>query len=246
MNEGDFLANYLWPSGDKLDRTYIHEPPDIKGLKRCVDYIIQGEYEDTFSTNIMVKYQSDTMGVKLVDVYKNSQNKVTGVFVRLVGTMSLVKPGYPYLVLDAVVSNVKLSTGEGRDIKTTVAIHLPQADTEQREIVYQCLIDEGEEVGISCQIMQSEAMPNFWGPVLVSQSNGADFNTIHKIREHAWSSYKHLIEEIEDTTPFDYTPFREHMIFNTSEREHLLFKKMGLSVPVEAQAAFFSVMVSEV
>jgi hypothetical protein len=43
MNEGDFLANYLWPSGDKLDRTYVHEPPDIKGLKRCVDYIIQGE-----------------------------------------------------------------------------------------------------------------------------------------------------------------------------------------------------------
>jgi hypothetical protein len=33
------------------------------------------------------------------------------------------------------------------------------------------------------------------------------------------------------------------MVFAISAREHLMFKKMGLSVPVEAQAAFFSAMI---
>jgi len=36
------------------------------------------------------------------------------------------------------------------------------------------------------------------------------------------------------------------MIFDTARREHLSFKSKGLSIPVEAQAAFFSVLVSGV
>jgi hypothetical protein len=36
---------------------------------------------------------------------------------------------------------------------------------------------------------------------------------------------------------------QQMMIFNNAKAEHLMFKKMGLSVPTEAQAAFFSVMV---
>jgi len=36
------------------------------------------------------------------------------------------------------------------------------------------------------------------------------------------------------------------MVFEVSKREHLMFKRMGLSVPVEAQAAFFSAMVPNV
>ena len=86
MNEKDFLENYLWPSDDRLDRTFTHPLPKIEGLKKCGDFIVQCEHEDTFSTNIMTKYESNTSGVRLVDVYKCSENKVTGVFVRLVGT----------------------------------------------------------------------------------------------------------------------------------------------------------------
>ncbi len=98
MSEKDFITNYLQPSDNRLDRTFTHPlPPDIEGLKKCGDFIVQGELEDTFSTNIIRKYVSDTAGIKLVEVYKNTQNKVTGVFIRLVGTMSLVKNGYPFL-----------------------------------------------------------------------------------------------------------------------------------------------------
>ena len=246
MTEKDFLENYLWPSDDRLDRTFTHPLPKIEGLKKCGDFIVQCELEDTFSTNIITKYESDTLGVRLVEVYKNSQNKVTGVFVRLVGTMSLVKTGYPYLALDAGVSNVNLSTGERGDIRTTVAIHLPQIDPEQREKVFQSFSEQAKEAGISYQERQSDAFPDFWGPVWVAQSKGADFDIIRKLRDRAWSSYKRLIEETKEKTPFDYRPFQEHMIFNTASREHLSFKRMGLSVPVEAQAAFFSVMVSGV
>jgi len=242
MNEKDFLEKYLWPSDDRLDRSFTHPLPKIEGLKRCGDFIVQGELEDTFSTNIVTKYESDTLGVRLVEVYKNSQNKVTGVFVRLVGTMNLVKPGYPCLALDAAVSNVNLSTGERGDIRTTVAIHLPQIEPEQREKVFQSFSEQAKAAGVSYQERQSDTMPDFWGPVWVAQSKGADFDIIRKLRDSAWSAYKRLISETKEKTPFDYKPFQEYMIFDTARREHLTFKRMGLSVSVEAQAAFFSVL----
>ena len=244
MDEKDFLEKYLWPSEDRLDRTFTHPLPSIEGLKKCGDFIVQCEHEDTFSTNIVTKYESDLLGVRLVEVYKNSQNKVTGVFVRLVGTMALVKVGYPCLSLDAAVSNVNLSTGERDGMRTTVAIHLPQIDAEQRKMVFQSFYGQVKESGVSCQERQSDALPGFWGSVWVAQAEGADFDTIRKLRDSAWDAYKRLIDETPAKTPFDYRPLQEFMVFDVSAREHLMFKKMGLSVPVEAQAAFFSVMVS--
>ena len=83
MNEKDFLENYLWPSDDRLDRTFTHPLPNIEGLKKCGDFIVQGEHEDTFQTSIITKYESETVGVRLIEIYKNTQNKVTGVFYRL-------------------------------------------------------------------------------------------------------------------------------------------------------------------
>ncbi len=110
MNEKDFLEKYLWPSGDRLDRTFTHPVPNIEGLKKCGDFIVQCELEDTFSTNIMTKYESDLSGLTVKEVYKNTQNKVTGAFVRLVGTMNIVKNGYHRASLDAPITNVNLVT----------------------------------------------------------------------------------------------------------------------------------------
>jgi len=246
MNEKDFLENYLWPSDNRLDRTFTHPLPNIEGLKKCGDFIVQGELEDTFSTNIMTKYESDTLGVRLVEVYKNSQNKVTGVFVRLVGPMSLVKPGYPFLLLDAAVSNVNLLTGEREDMKTTVAVHMPQADPEQRKMVFGHLSEQAKEDGISYRERQSDIVPDFWGPIWRAESEGVNLDMIRKLRDCDWSAYKRVIEQTKEKTPFDYRPFQEYFIFNIARREHLSFKRMGLSVSVEAQAAFFSAQVSSV
>ena len=244
MNEKDFLENYLWPSDDRLDKTFTHPLPDIRGLKKSGSFIVQCELEDTFSTNIVTKYESDISGVRLVDVYKNSQNKVTGAFVRLVGPMSLVKYGYPFLLLDAGVSNVNLRTGERENIKTTVPIHLPQADPEQRKIAFHIFSEQAREDGISYSESQSDAVPDFWGPIWRAESKGINFDMIRKLRDCAWRAYECLIEKTKEKSQFDYRPFQEHFIFNIASHENLLFKRMGLSVPVEAQAAFFSVQVS--
>ncbi len=246
MNEKDFLENYLWPSGDRLDRTFTHPLPNIEGLKKCGDFIVQCEHEDTFSTNIMTKYVSDTSGVILKEVYKNSQNKVTGVFVRLVGTMSLVKIGYPRLALDAAVSNVNLFTGEREDIKTTVAIHLRQVDPELRKKIFEGFSEKAKEAGVSCQEREVEYAPGSKGSIWVGESKGVNLDMIRKLRDFAWSSYEHLMEETKEKTRFDYRPVQEQMIFNVAKAEHLSFKRMGLSVAEEAQAAFFSVLVSGV
>ena len=246
MNEKDFLENYLWPSGDKLDRTFTHPLPNIEGLKKCGDFIVQCEHEDTFSTNIISKYESDTLGLTVKEVYKNTQNKVTGVFVRLVGTMSIVKNGYPRLSLDAPITNVFPLTAEREDLTTRVFILLPQADAEQRKIFFDHLSELAKEVGISYKEMEVDQLTDFWGSIWVSETKGVNFDNIWKLRENAWSSYKRLIEQTKEKIPFDYRPFQEHMIFDTAKREHLSFEKSGLSVPVEAQAAFFSVTVPHI
>jgi hypothetical protein len=244
MNEKDFLEKYLWPSEDRLDRTFTHPLPDIEGLKKCGDFIVQCEHEDTFSTNIMTKYVSDSTGVILKEVYKNTHNKVTGVFVRLVGTMSLVKVGYPRLSLDAAVTNVNLFTGERQDIKTTVAIHLPQVSPELRAKVFEGFSEQVQAAGVSYQVKEVEYSPGSKGSMWVGESKGADLDLIRKLRDHTWIAYKRLMEETEEQIPYDYRPVQERMVFDGAQREHLSFKKMGLSVPVEAQAAFFSVLVS--
>jgi len=251
MNEQKFLENYLWPSDDKLDRTFAYPLPNIEGLKKCGDFIVQCELEDTFSTNIITKYKSDISEVRLIDVHKNTQNKVTGVFTRLVGTMSLVKPGYPILVLDAPVRNATVVTAEAErkditieDITTMVFILLPQADLEQRKLFFSRLSEQVKGSGIPYQERQSNILPDFYGPTLLVESKGIELDIIRKLRDYAWNSYKDVIEQTKEKALFDYRPFQEHMIFDTAQREHLSFGSRGLSVPVEAQAAFFSVMVS--
>ncbi len=250
MNEKDFLENYLWPSGDRLDRTFTHPLPNIEGLKRCGDFIIQCQHEDTFSTNIITKYESDS-GIILKELYKNTQNKVTGAFVRLVGTISLVKNGYPRLSLDAPVTTafpltVKREDITAKDITTRVFILLPQADPEQRKILFDHLNEQAKEAGISLQEREAPELTDFWGTIRMIESKGINLDMIRQLREYAWSSYKRLIEQTKERIPFDYRPLQEHMVFDTARREHLSFKSKGLSVPIEAQAAFFSVTVPHI
>jgi len=246
MNEKDFLENYLWPSDDKLDRTFTHPLPNIEGLKKCGDFIVQSEYEDTFSTNIMTKYVSDTLGVRLVEVYKNNQNKVTGAFLHLVGTMNLVKYGYPRASIDAPIANVNSRTGERQDITTSTRISLVLADTEQRKIFFNHLGEQAKAAGISYIETIPETRPDFAGIRWMAESKGADLDMIRLLRDSLWNSYKLVIEQTKEKIPFDYRPWQEYMIFDVSKRENLMFKGMGLSVPVEAQAAFFSAGVSNI
>lgn len=242
MSEKDFINNYLQPSDNRLDNTFTHPLPDIEGLKKCGDLIVQGELEDTFSTNIIRKYVSDTAGIKLVEVYKNTQNKVTGVFIRLVGTMSLVKNGYPFLFLDAAVSNVSPLTAEREDINTRVALHLPQAAPEQKKIFFNLFNEQAKENGISYKTGETDKLPDYWGPIWSTESKRFDLSIIMQLREYASSAYKRLIEQTREESSFDYKPMQEHLAFNISMSEHLLFKKLGLSVPAESQAAFFSAL----
>jgi hypothetical protein len=244
MNEKAFLEKYLWPSGDKLDRSFTHPLPKIPGLKKAGDFIVQCEHEDTFSTNIMTKYESASTGVIFKEVYKNTQNKVTGTFVRLVGTMSLVKNGYPRLSLDAAVANVNLFTGEREDLKTTVAIHLPEVDSAQRKKLFQEFSAQAKADGVSYQEKEVEYASGTKGSIWVGESKGINLGMIHNLRQRAWTVYKSFMEETKAKIPFDYRPAQENTVFGSSQREHLSFKRMGLSVPVESQAAFFSVLVT--
>jgi len=243
MNENDFVMRYLQPSDNRLDRTFIHPLPPIEGLTKCGDFIVQGELDETFSTNIISKYMSENLGIRMVEVYKNTQHKGTGMFVRLVGTISLVKTGYPFLFLDAAITNVSPVTAEKEEITTRVAIHLPQANPDQRDLFFNAVSEKAKENGIPYRNLDRDTLPDFWGSIWIAESKGFVPEMIRHLRDYAWVSYKMLTEETKVMSPFDYKPMQEMMIFNNAEAEHLMFKKMGLSVPTEAQAAFFSVIV---
>ena len=85
-------------------------------------------------------------------------------------------------------------------------------------------------------------MPDFWGPLWSAQSEGIAFDIIKTLREWAWISYENYCSQTDFNSEFDYRPVQHQMIQKTSQAEHHFFKKMGLAVAVEAQAAFFSVL----
>jgi hypothetical protein len=243
MDEQFFLDHYLTPSASRLDSRFTHPLPDIPGLVKQNEYIIQCETGDTCSTNIIGVYESETVGLKLKEVYKNTQNRVSGNFVRLIGSMGLVAPGYPRVALDAAVINVSPVTGLSEALTTRIMIHLPQATPRQHELFYQNMERRATAANIPYVARQVDHLPDFWGGFCYSESAGINMVAIRQLRDITWDSYRIVLQQTEAQIPFDYQPFIEHMVFNTAEREHELFARMGLSVPKEAQSAFFSVQV---
>ena len=244
MNEQDFLSKFLFPSESKLDKNFTISLPAIQGLREKGLYIIQCELDGTASTNIVTKYSSDVLGIRLTEVYKNTQHKRTGVFVRLVGSMSIVRTGYPFVFIDAAVSNVSPLTGQRENLTTRVVVSLPQSDTQQRKHFYNTLNETPKETDAIYRFGERDTLPDFWGPVWAVQEGKFDVDLIRQLRECVFSAYIKTIEMTVKRTEFDYRPLQEHVIFNTARRENGLFTNMGLSVPVEAQSAFFSLLSS--
>jgi len=246
MDTDQFLTGYLRPSADGLDKSFILPLPEAEGLKPCGRFIVQGELENTVSTNIITKYDCERTGIRLVEVYKNTQERVRDVYIRLVGTLSMVRRGYLFLFLDAAVSNVSPRTASPEAMSTRVAVHMPQADSENRSWVFDELTRRSEAAGIACGTRDIPGLPDFWGPLWHAQVPGFAPEMISTIRGAAWESYKGFCTRSAHRPDFDYQPVQIQMVLKNAAAEHQLFQKMGLSVPVEAQAAFFSVLVAGV
>ena len=242
MLTNNFTSCFLAPSASKLDKSFQIPLPGIPGLKKCGDFIIQSELEETFSTNILAKYVDEDNDFRLVEVYKNSENRSTGSFIRLTGTMSLVKRGCPVMFLDAAVTNVSMKSGQREKIQTHIAVHLPQAEAEQRELLFRALSQEAGRMNHAHRELGIDALPAFWGHIWLAEEDEFMPEMIKALRDVAADAYQHLFKNARPREQFDYVPMQQHIIFNNSRAEHLLFQKAGLSVPVEAQAAFFSAL----
>lgn len=245
MDSDLFIKNYLAPSTEVLDRSFTLPIPDIEGLRPCGEFIVQGHLDNTYSTNIITKYEADG-GIRFVEVYKNTEDRVQEIFLRLVGTMSLVRKGYPFLILDAAVSNLNPMTGQKEGLSTRVALHLPQADNIQQKLFFEHLQQQAAGAGIACEVRQVQALPVFWCPFLSGRFEGIAFDHIATMRAMACSAYDDFCGRVQVKPDFDYRPAQEQIVFKNAQEEHHIFKKMGLAVAVEAQAAFFSMLVSGV
>lgn len=241
VNYMDFIKNYVWPTDAKVNKNFTYPLPE--GFEKAGDMIIQAESEDSFSTNILTKYVNDD-GITVVETYKNSQNKDTGKFIRLVGTIGAVKYGYPKLTLDAPIINVILFEppplfGELTDVNTFMAHMLPQASPEQSEMFFDCLEEKAADDGVELHVMPT-GMPAWWGPAYAANWDGINLDMMQRLRDNALECYELIISETAAEIPFDYRPMQDLLIYAQAEGEHQMFANLGISVPTEAQAAFFA------
>jgi len=247
MNQGEsmdtevFLKEYVLPSEARFNERFRLPLPHIPGLAKVGEFIVQGRMDDTCSTNIIAHYRNAD-GIRFVEVYKNTENSATGIFIRLVGTMSLVKRGYPFAILDAAVSNVNPVTFAKEDPGTRVAIHLPQAETAMRGLFYDFLSREAAAYAIPTMLHETPALPAFWGKFLSAQLPGIAFDKIAVLRELVWRAYACCCGGVAAREDFDYGPALDQIVFKNARAEQNLFKRMGLSVSAEAQSAFFSIL----
>jgi hypothetical protein len=246
LENNNFLESYLKPSEEGLDRTFTLPLPDISGLKECGEYIVQGKLDNTCSTNIISKHVSESEGVRLIEVYKNTEDREKGIFIRLVGTLSILKKGYPFLFLDAAISNVSPRSAQQEEISTRVALHMPQANSEERDIFFNLISEKADAANIPHNSSNIPVLPDFWGPIWSAGKPGIAPDMIKTLRDMAWASYESFCNQTKPAENFNYMPVQNQMAFKNSAAEHHLFKKMGLSVTAEVQAAFFSVMVAGV
>ena len=239
---GSFSYNFISPIQYSLEENCTLELPNIHGLRKQSKFILQGNQDNTFSTNIITKYESKKESLRLVEVYKNTEDRTQGLFIHLVGTISLVKKGYPFLFLDAAVSNISPLTAQKESVSTRVAIHLPQAEAHTRNTFFALLSETAKSSGIDFTIRELKNLPQFWGPLWTAHAPCLSLQTIEALRGAAWSSYRSCCEQVEENPAFDYRPTQQQMVFAHAASEHRFFRKMGLAVAPEAQAAFFSIL----
>ncbi|MCX5900154.1 MAG: hypothetical protein NTX06_05365 [Proteobacteria bacterium] len=242
MNNELFIKNYLQPSRESLDRQFTLPLPDDDSLEKTGEFIVQSHCPSTYSTNVITRYERLADGLRLVEVYKSSQNMDSGKFVRLVGTMALVKRGYPFLFLDAAVTNINMQTGEAADINTRIAIHMPQATDSGRAALMENLSRQADEASLPWGTVNIDALPPFWGPLWHVRMEGVALDAIEQLRLFAWKAYHDFCAAAPPAENFDYLPVQVQMILKNSKAEHGQFLRMGLNVPVEVQAAFFSIL----
>lgn len=242
MDPDFFIQEYLQPCACGPDPRFVLPLPPVEGLAKDSDLIVQSRRQSTVSTNIISTWSGAAGDLRLVEVYKNTQNQATGAFVRLVGTMALLRRGFPFLFLDAAVANIDFRNGARQDLKTQVAVHLPQAGDRERERVMAELDLAAGGLGAAGTVRTISGLPAFWGPLWSAAADGACLEFIAALRQAAWKAYEDSCVVCEPDAGLDYTPTRQQMVLVNAQRESELFCGMGLAVPAEAQAAFFSVL----
>jgi hypothetical protein len=239
-----FTDNYIKPSKPFLNDAFRLPLPAHK-FEHQADFIVQSRCGSTVSTNLITKYRHPASGVRMVEVYKNSQNSETGVFVRLVGTMALVKNGWPCLFLDAAAANVNPRSAALEPLNTRAAVHMPGAADTARTLLFDTLSERCTEASFKgAAAIDIAALPPFWGSLWFVRKEGFALDMIALLRTAVWDWYAQHCLDTPAQADIDYTRVQHQMIFKNSAAEYQSFLNMGLAVPVEAQAAFFSVLVT--
>ncbi len=242
ISEDAFLTQFLKPGAIGVKPPFRFALPRIPGLQTDGECLLHFEQGETWSVNFIARYRSEKMKLTLRELYKNTQHKKTGVFIRLVGPLSFTLNGYPGVSMDCPVLNVDTATGHKAPLSTRVVIHLPLASRKQSDLFIAGLRDRALVDDYTAEVRQAPHLPPWWGPFLIFVKPGLQLEMIQRLRDHAWGAYESMTSQTPSSPAFNYRPFQEYMVFDTARREHGVFASLGLSVASEAQMSFFSAM----
>jgi hypothetical protein len=242
LNEDAFLTQYLKPGAIGVKPPFRFALPPVPGLVADGECLLHFEQGETWSVNFIARYRSPGLKLTLRELYKNTQHRKTGVFIRLVGPLSFTLNGYPGVSMDCPVLNVDPASGQKCQLSTRVVIHLPLASRKQSDLFINGLRDRALSDGLEGQVHLMDRLPPWWGQFLVFNKPGLQLEIIQRLRDHAWGAYETMASQTPSNPAFNYMPFQEYMVFDTARREHGIFASLGFSVSAEAQMAFFSAM----
>ena len=109
--------------------------------------------------------------------------------------MALRKKGYPFLFLDAAVTNINMQTGDVAGLGTRTAIHMPQATESGKQALMASLSNRADEVKLPWGTVTIDALPSFWGPLWHVRLDGLALEAIGQLRGFAWKAYHSYCEQ---------------------------------------------------
>ena len=242
MKTQDFIDGFIPPGGAELAERFMVPLPAVDGLTLQYRFRLQACRGDIWSAAQVDAYRGLDGALRLVDVYRNTQHRRSGLFVRLVGTMGLIVRGCPFVFLEATVSNVSPVTAAAEPLTTRVVAHFPQAAEAVRWELFDALRTAAAGCRGECREVSAPTLPAFWGPLLVVTVPGLKSVLIRDVRRRLARWYcASVTEMLQDAAP-DYRAVQDQMIYCSSRAETRMFARMGLDLPCAAQAALFTIL----
>lgn len=208
-------------------------------------YSITSTCGDTVAEQTIKEYRDEEKQMTKNIIEKETRNK-SGTSVKLIGSTFTFTEGYPPFLFDAVLLTLN-------EKKTTLfnAFLCSVTSRGHMDIFNEAVEKSLDGVAFS-SFRDDESTPDFIKKAFpefmrrcgfTAQKEGEHIDFLEKLKEAAAGAYEKVMSAPPSPCPVD--ELRSFMTDELSQNEHMLFAKLGLSVPTKCQKAMFTLMAEE-